>query len=126
MREILFRAKNLIGEWVYGYYHQKDGLHYIDDDLIVLNTLGQYTGLDDKNDNKIFEGDILARVYSNDVVDEKNKTVVEYTTDSITNCGCCNDVIAYGYDFSDFDYAGNTVIIGNIYDETKEKENEIK
>ena len=117
MREILFRAKNLIGEWVYGYYLQRNGNHYINDDLIDLNTLGQYTGLKDKNDNKIFEGDILAKVYSNDVVDEEDNRIVEYTTDSITNCGCCNDVIAYGYDFSDFAYIGNTVIIGNIYDE---------
>ena len=116
MREILFRAKNLNGEWVYGYYHQKDGNHYIDDDLIVEKTLGQYTGLDDKNDNKIFEGDILVEVSYNGVVDEKNNRIVEYTTDSITNCGCCNDVIAYGYDFSDFAYAENTLIIGNIYD----------
>ena len=126
MREILFRAKNLIGEWVYGYYSQRNGNHYINDDLIVPDTLGQYTELNDKNDNKIFEGDILVRVYSNGYIDEKNNRIVEYTTDSITNCGCCNDVIAYGYDFSDFTYAGNTVIIGNIYDETKEKENETK
>ena len=122
MREILFRAKNLIGEWVYGYYLQRNGNHYINDDLIDLNTLGQYTGLDDKNDNKIFEGDILVEVSYNGVVNEKNKIIVEYTTDSITNCGCCNDVIAYGYDFSDFAYAENTLIVGNIYDETKEKE----
>lgn len=74
MREILFRAKRKDnGEWFGGFYFQKpnpttkDGLpiyHGISDlppfgVEVIPETVGQYTGLTDKNGNKIFEGDIV-------------------------------------------------------------------
>lgn len=66
MREIKFRGKTLSGEWVYGYYigdHVKKNVHVIADfvskELIRVHTetVGQYTGIKDKNGVEIYFGD---------------------------------------------------------------------
>lgn len=135
MREIEFRGKRVDnGEWVYGlpvymnYIKEFTKHEWIDnldnnkvkeyqttaDFQIEGETLGQYTGLEDKNGTKIFEGDIVK--YG------KVKAVVKFS--SKYNLGANGH--EYDYEICGF-YAenefmtdsmieGKVEVIGNIYD----------
>lgn len=129
MREILYRAISMCrGEhWVYGqprHYARNphtekwtiyDPVTGIETD-IVEETLGQYTGLTDKNGNKIFEGDIVEYQYV--ICEEDGVGVYENPVTFENGCFCIDGdsdfTLSYAIWSSD-EYGGLT-IIGNIHD----------
>jgi len=136
-REILFRGKvklpdnyrghNLScqnGNWVYGLMNSNESIRGI---FVDTNTIGQYTGLTDKNDTKIFEGDILQGdeyPYCSDGDYNYYAEVVWFDN------GCCGFGLCTHKNpksavrgisdgncewFEDFD-SNNWSVVGNIYD----------
>jgi uncharacterized phage protein (TIGR01671 family) len=87
MREKEFRGKRIdTGEWAYGYYVIADEKHYIftgktglsqaspahclmyrdfERYEVIRETVGQFTGLNDRDGRRIFEGDIVKDQFGN-------------------------------------------------------------
>ena len=126
MREILFRGKRIDnGEWVQGFYiHHRNVAHYIIDiqhggyeDIdggffvprwyaVNPNTIGQYTGLTDKNGKRIFEGDIV------DILTENEEIGIVAYDDG----GFLVNADGFDVDFHSNINGTDLEVIGNIHD----------
>jgi len=142
MREIKFRGIDKHGVWHYGFYWEDpSGNYYIKEKInsshyadyeIVKESLGEFTGLKDKNRKEIYEGDILRAIYS------KNRAWYDKTVSVEINDG------SYGYEINykeiktikrkadkklleDWDKFSEYTIIGNVYEnpECLEEKNEV-
>ena len=120
MREIKFRGKSVeTGKWEYGNLVITDHnrlYEMIDNErryrgIVAFETVGQFTGLKDKNGKEIYEGDIIEWTT---LSGEKYRFSVEYSNEYaqyiITNTG---DVENEAEPLGDYE---NIEVIGNIFE----------
>ena len=135
MREILFRGKRQDNnEWIEGYFAKSGDKTFIliDNDFavgyvkmkeVIPETVGEYTGLTDKNGKKIFEGDIVVTRFTTgqicaigDIQLACGVYGVEWTCNKKNKgmIGCFGQ--AHNLRRLDDDIINNIEVVGNIYD----------
>ena len=123
MREILFRGRSMAqgSDWLYGdvliYENSAQIWETIDgrkhNSVVSIKTVGQFTGVYDKNGKRIFEGDIVA--YRGD-----EYGAIVYDKESARFC------VQFDTWSTDFDhlYGKELEVIGNIHDNPELLESE--
>lgn len=134
-REIKFRGRNDEHGWLIGHYFVNRGVHFIVEDgiadplntwedyAVAPDTIGQFTGLSDRNGKDVYEGDIALMDYAdfNTGKDGKIYAVVrwiDYRAAFAWDAG-----LNYYVDLRNTD---NVEICGNIHDNPELLEEESK
>lgn len=133
MREILFRGKRVDNnEWTEGYLYKIWNKVFLlwgmtgdcpNMEEVIPETVGQYTGIKDDQDVRIFEGDIVEVRYDDDY-DDDTAYLTEVRAYGNT---LCVDVEGEDYDSTAIDFAVDQWredgcelrVVSNIYDKDK-------
>lgn len=146
-REILFRGQHrrkgekvkldgtpVESKWVYGgicqFNEDRSIIYQTEPEFqkysVYTDTVGQYTGLKDKNGRKIFEGDIV-RLFNRNGQEIMSYVVEWYSDCSMFVLDCIDFDMEFDTDFTVF-YGDEFEIVGNIHDNPelvrKDEENE--
>lgn len=120
-REIKFRGLRTDGEgWVYGFpyssMYDEDIDQIVEWDYhhdIIPETVGQFTGLYDKNGTEIYEGDL---------VQWHNASGIHYNMGIVTWCNTKSAYVVRNHDYEDYMYDvhyARIEVIGNIHKNNK-------
>ena len=144
MREILFKAKRIDnGEWIEGYYTECNGKTFIGINISIYGdifevfctpvirwfevdpeTLCQFTGLCDKNGNKIWENDIFQ--YTDETM-VTQKDLIEYNETHASFVRLHNtEKLGLQYLWIDEATCNHGEVIGNIFDNKELLQEEYK
>lgn len=134
MRDILFKGKRVDnGEWTEGYFFKTWDKVFLlwgmtgdspNMEEVIPETVGQYTGIKDDQDVRIFEGDIVEVQY-----DDGTACLTEVRADGNTLCVDVDDDFD-DYNFTAIDFAierwredgCELRVVSNIYDKNKDAE----
>lgn len=139
-REILFRGKKKNGEWIKGSllkanfegedynfifgdkfdFTDDGGMKALSHALVIHETVGQYTGLKDKNGTRIFEGDVMKYAKSSQYIRYLNHVRFAVSYDSINARFAVERYVNGGFEgtkkLTAFNPSEHLEVIGNIYD----------
>lgn len=129
MREILFKAKTISGNWVNGLLANKNNKWYISNKAgspfayeVRPETLCQFTGLTDKNGKRIWENDILMAHLDESYPEDTTYETVEWGIAGwVTHES--NSVDRQYLDEFDLEYFE---VVGNIFDNKELLQEEYK
>lgn len=127
MREILFRGKRVDnGEWIEGYFAKSGDRTFIiiDNDFavgyvkmkeVVPETVGQYSGVEDKDDNSIYKDDIVRFDYVDDDGNDSHEDFVIIFANGAFRAQYLGNLKCAPHTFDEIGI-NECYVVGNIHD----------